>query len=139
MTPAQFQVLLGQLAGVAGVADASSLLLHGQLRVEGKDAVLAHNSAHDDSLLQVRMVVGDLPPDQAHVACALLDSNYQNGGRCVFSLHSESDTVLATVQLRMQPSLTAQDLWQDLCAMALAADALWESITTSHASEQEPA
>lgn len=128
MTPDQYQALLEELARAAGLPEPSSLLEHGRLRIDGRSALLVHDAAHDPGLLQLRMVLGEVPRGrEALLMSGLLRANYIGGyaGECVFSLFPTSDEVVVTMRMRLAPALTAQELWQSLSETASQATRAW--------------
>ncbi|MBC5764601.1 hypothetical protein [Ramlibacter albus] len=133
MTSDQFKVLLQELAQLAGMADTTGLLEHGRVRVGEVPVVLEHDPAYDAELLQVRLLLGALPPQETDlVARALLEANYVSGygGECVFSLMPETDDAVITMKVRLVQGLTAQELWQELSDVAHHGSRMWESITS---------
>ena len=133
MTSEQYQQLLQELARVSGLADASALLTSGHLRVGDLNLQLHHEPRYDERLLQVRALLGKIPP-QEHVtiAMALLEANYVGGygGECVFSVLPDSQDVVLTIKIRLPAAVTAQDLWQSLSDIARYASRMWEQITS---------
>ncbi|MBC7603099.1 MAG: CesT family type III secretion system chaperone [Ramlibacter sp.] len=130
MNSEQYQVLLQDLARLSGLADASSLLEHGRVKIGDIDAVLEHEPNYDPDLLQVRMRLGTLPDDAEDLTRAILEANYVSGygGECVFSLYPASDDVVITMKVRLQESLTAQELWQGISDVARHGGQMWQGI-----------
>jgi hypothetical protein len=130
MTADQYQQLLQDLAHVAGMTDPSGLLDHGRVKIGELDAVLEHEPAYDAELLQVRMRLGTLPPEGADLSRAILEANYVSGygGECVFSLYPASDDVIITMRVRLQASMTAQELWQGISDVARHGGQMWQGI-----------
>ena len=149
MTSEQYRALLQELAHVGGLSDATSLLEHGRVMIGELSAVLEHEPRYDEHLLQVRFLVGSFPQADAFaIAKSLLEANYVGGygGECVFSVVPDSDDVVVTLKVHLHPSLTAQELWQDLSAVARHASELWEQVASSslvpndaHPSQFQPA
>jgi hypothetical protein len=133
VTSEQYRSLLQELARVSGLADSSSLLEHGRVKIGELNAVLEHSPKYDEDLLQVRILLGALPPNDADMMTkALLEANYVSGygGECVFSLMPETDDVVITMRLRLQSSLTAQELWQELSDIARHGGQMWEKVAS---------
>ncbi|MES2632704.1 MAG: CesT family type III secretion system chaperone [Pseudomonadota bacterium] len=130
MTSEQYMVLLQDLARVAGLANPSALMENGRLKVQDLDCVLEHSPAYDEKLLQVRMRLGTMPSDTTDLTRAILEANYVSGygGECVFSLYPKSDDVIITMKVRLQESLTAQELWQGISDVAQHGSQMWEGI-----------
>lgn len=130
MTSEQFQHLLQDLAHVAGMTDPSGLLDHGRVKIGELDAVLEHEPAYDAELLQVRMRLGALPSEGTDLSRAILEANYVSGygGECVFSLYPASDDVIITMRVRLQASMTAQELWQGISDVARHGGQMWQGI-----------
>ncbi|MES2785970.1 MAG: CesT family type III secretion system chaperone [Pseudomonadota bacterium] len=130
MTSEQYKMLLQDLACVAGLADASALLENGRMKVGDLDCVLEHSPAYDEKLLQVRMRLGTMPRNTSELTRAILEANYVSGygGECVFSLYPKSDDVVITMKVRLQDSLTAQELWQCITDVAQHGSQMWEGI-----------
>ena len=114
------------------LADPTALLEHGRLKVGELDCVLEHSPEYDERLLQVRMRLGTMPSDTADLARSILEANYVSGygGECVFSLYPKSDDVVITMKVRLQESLTAQELWQVISDVAQHGSQMWEGIVT---------
>ncbi len=130
MTSEQYKMLLQDLARVAGLANPSALMENGRLKVRELDCVLEHSPAYDEKLLQVRMRLGTMPLNTAELTRAILEANYVSGygGECVFSLYPKSDDVVITMKVRLQESLTAQELWQGISDVAQHGSQMWEGI-----------
>ena len=130
MTSEQYQLLLQDLALVAGKADASGLVDHGRVKIGELDAVLEHDPKYDEHLLQVRMRLGTLPPEGEDLTRAILEANYVSGygGECVFSLFPASDDVIITMKVRLLEGLSAQELWQGISDVARHSSQMWQGI-----------
>ncbi|MBC7436693.1 MAG: CesT family type III secretion system chaperone [Bdellovibrionales bacterium] len=130
MTSDQYQHLLHDLAHVAGMTDPSGLVEHGRVKVGELDTVLEHEPAYDADLLQVRMRLGTLPSEGQDLSRAILEANYVSGygGECVFSLYPASDDVIITMRVRLQESMTAQELWQGISDVARHGGQMWQGI-----------
>lgn len=131
MTSEQYQALLHELARVAGLSDTSSLLEHGRVTIGESSALLEHNPGYDADLLQVRLLLGRFPTEHADVVSkALLEANYISGygGECVFSLLPGSDDVVITMRMKLHPSLSPQELWQELSDIARHGSKMWEEV-----------
>jgi hypothetical protein len=130
MTSEQYQHLLRDLAHVAGMSDPSGLIEHGRVKIGELDAVLEHEPQYDSDLLQVRMRLGTLPPAGQDLSRAILEANYVSGygGECVFSLYPASDDVIITMRVRLQESMTAQELWQGVSDVARHGGQMWQGI-----------
>jgi len=133
MNSEQYRLLLEDLARVSAMGDSVSLLEHGRLKVGELEAVLEHEPTYDDKLLQLRMRIGSLPRDSAELTRAILEANYVGGygGECVFSLFPATDDVVVTMRLRLEQSLTAQELWQSMSDLARHASQMWQGITAA--------
>ncbi|HTH80065.1 MAG TPA: CesT family type III secretion system chaperone [Ramlibacter sp.] len=133
MTSEQYRLLLDELARVSGLADSSGLLEHGRVKIGEVDAVLEHQPAYDEHLLQVRMRLGTLPVDDRDLTRAILEANYISGygGECVFSLYPASDDVIITMRMRLEESLTAQELWQGISDIARHGTQMWQGIAAA--------
>jgi hypothetical protein len=140
MTSEQFNLLLQDLARVAGLSDASGLLEHGRVKIGELDAVLVHEPSFDPDLLQVRIRLSTLPAQSEELTRALLEANYISGygGECVFSLFPASDDVVITLRVKLESAMTAQELWQGISDVARHASQMWEGIAAS-AQMLEPA
>ena len=132
MTADQYQHLLQDLAHVAGMTDPSGLIDHGRVKIGELDAVLEHEPAYDAELLQVRMRLGTLPAEGKDLTRAILEANYVSGygGECVFSLYPASDDVIITMRVRLQESMTAQELWQGVSDVARHSNQMWQGIVS---------
>lgn len=141
MTSEQYKMLLQDLARVAGLANPSALMEHGRLKVGDLDCVLEHSPSYDEKLLQVRMRLGTMPADTTDLSRAILEANYVSGygGECVFSLYPKTDDVVITMKVRLQESLTAQELWQGITDVAQHGSQMWEGIVTMARSANEEA
>ena len=134
MTSEQYQSLLRELARVGGLADASALLDGGCLKIGELDVLLEHEPGYDPELLQVRALLGGFPEEQEHIITkALLQANYASGygGECVFSLLPESDDVVLTMKMRLDASLSAQELWQSLSDIARHGTRMWKTVIST--------
>ena len=133
MTSEQFNLLLQDLARVAGLSDASGLLEHGRVKIGELDAVLVHEPAFDAELLQVRIRLATLPAHSEELSRALLEANYISGygGECVFSLFPASDDVVITLRLKLESAMSAQELWQGISDIARHATQMWDGIATT--------
>ena len=133
MTSEQFKSLLQELAHVAR-GDAAELVEHGRVQIGNLKALLAHDPAYEAELLQIRMLLGNMPTqEQELIAKALLEANYVSGygGECVFSLMPDTDDVVLTLKYRLHDALTPQDLWQELSDIAENGGRMWEAILAS--------
>jgi hypothetical protein len=128
MTSDQYQTLLQDLARVSGLHDAASLLNHGRATVDEMKVVLEHNPDYDENLLQLRLLLGEIPPDLQGIGSALLATSYLSGRDCFFSLYPKTDTVVMAMNLRLGVSLTAQELLQQLTATVEAASQAWSEL-----------
>ena len=138
MNSDQYRLLLEDLARVSGMSDSVSLVEHGRLMVGDLEAVLEHEPSYDDKLLQLRMRIGTLPADPADLTRAILEANYVGGygGECVFSLFPATDDVVVTMRLRLDDSLSAQELWQSMSDLARHGSQMWQGIAAAaHALE----
>lgn len=133
MTADQYKSLLEELARVAGLADASGLIERGLVKVGELDAVLVHEPAYDENLLQVRMRLGTLPERGEELTRALLEANYVSGygGECVFSLFPQTDDVVITLRVKLVAHMSPQELWQSISDTARQAGSMWESVTAA--------
>lgn len=133
MTSEQFRLLLEDLARVAGLADSSGLIEQGRVKIGELDAVLVHEPGYDADLLQVRMRLGALPPEGEDLTRAILEANYVSGygGECVFSLFPASDDVVITMRVKLDSSMSAQELWQGISDVSRHAGQMWEGIAAS--------
>ncbi|RYX89599.1 MAG: hypothetical protein EOO28_32365 [Comamonadaceae bacterium] len=132
MNAEQYQLLLQDLARVAGMADTAGLVAHGRLKIGELDAVMDHDPKYDENLLQVRMRLGTLPAESEDLTRAILEANYVSGygGECVFSLFPASDDVIITMRVRLDASMSAQELWQGISDVARHAAQMWQGIVT---------
>ncbi|MBC5766502.1 hypothetical protein [Ramlibacter albus] len=131
MNQEQYLALLRDLAHVACLSDASSLLTSGRIVIGELATLLVHDPRYDPGLLQVRYRLGAVPAELREVVLqALLEANYAAGygGECVFSLMPESGDAVLTARLALAPSLSAQDLWQSLSDMARHGQEMWQQI-----------
>jgi hypothetical protein len=131
MTSDQYQLLLKDLAHVAGLSDPSGLLKYGLLKLGETSVVLVHEPEYDENLLQIRVLLGGLPPKNAAILTkAMLQSNYVNGygGEHVFSLLPDTDDVVFSMRHVLHPALSAQELWLGLCEVARMGDQMWKAI-----------
>ena len=133
MTADQYRLLLQDLARLAGLTESSGLVEHGRVKIGDIDAVLEHNPAYDENLVQVRTRMGTLPEHGEVLSRALLEANYISayGGECVFSLFPGSDDVVVTMRLRLESTLTAQELWQSISDIARHGSQMWDRIVTA--------
>lgn len=134
MTSDQYQALLTDMARTAGLADSTELLRDGRLRIDDRDALLEHDPRYDEHLLQVRILLGELPPPaDESPARALLKANYVAGygGDCVFSLYPTSDEIVLTLRLPLRDTLSGQELLGRLSEAVAAGMAVWERLAAS--------
>ena len=133
MTSEQYKSLLRELARVGGLADPTPLLDHGRVKIGEVNVLLEHEPNYDENLLQVRMLLGGFPPENHDITRALLEANYISGygGECVFSLFPQSDDVVVTMKMRLDSSMSPQDLWQQLSDVAAHGSRMWEAIVSA--------
>ncbi len=133
MNSEQYHALLQDLARRANMADPSGLVDHGRVRIGELDAVLEHAPAYDPTLLQVRLRLGALPQQGDELVRAVLEANYTSGygGECVFSLYPATDDVIITMRVRLQESMTGQELWQGISDVARHASDIWDGIAAT--------
>lgn len=138
MNSEQYHSLLVDLATRSKMAEPSGLVDHGRVKIGELDAVLEHAPAYDPKLLQVRLRMGALPQKGDDLVRAVLEANYTSGygGECVFSLYPATDDVIITMRVKLEESMTGQELWQGISDVARHASQIWEGIAaaahTSH-------
>jgi hypothetical protein len=133
MTSEQYKLLLQDLARVSGLADSSALLSHGRVKIGDLNALLEHDAGYDEHLLQVRILLGPLPESEQGIATkALLEANYISGygGECVFSLYPESSDVVITLRIRLEASMSPQELWQQLSDVSRHGSKMWDEVVS---------
>jgi hypothetical protein len=134
MTSEQYQSLLQELARMGGLANPALLLNEGRVKVGDLNVRLEHDVRGDGNLLQVRMLLGGFAaPQRESMTKALLEANYLHGygGDCVFSVFPESDDVIMTMKMQVNSSMTAQELWQHLSALAQRATRMWDEVVSN--------
>lgn len=139
MTSDQYKALIQDLAHVAGLSDASSLLEYGRVMIGEGRALLVHDPDHDPDLLQVRVTLGNFAESlEVAVLQALMETNYVKGyaGDCVFSLRPGAQEAVLTMRLRLRQVASAQDLWQSLSDIARHGRQMWEEIMAEVAPRQ---
>ncbi|HVZ43388.1 MAG TPA: CesT family type III secretion system chaperone [Ramlibacter sp.] len=134
MTSEQYQTLLRELAQLGGLTNPAGLLSHGRVKIGEYDALLAHEPRYDENLLQVRILLGGIPVrGGSSVVRALLEANYKGGygGDCIFSLYPESDDVIVTMRVRLEPMMSARELWQEISDAARHGGKLWDEVLSA--------
>jgi hypothetical protein len=113
MNAEQFQLLLQDLAKVAGLADPDLLVDQCRVRVGGMTVVLEHSPDENPDVLYVRAHLGRFEEEhRAVITTALLETNFINGwgGMRVFSLVPQTDQVVLTVSTPLLAATTAHAL-----------------------------
>lgn len=130
----QYQILLTDLAHVAGLPDIRALTQFGELTIAGLDAVLEHDISLEADLLQVSLCLGTLPRERNDLQRAVLEANYHGAthGNCVFSVMPESNDVIVTVSRKLSEVGTAQALWEDMSQVAANGAQAWTDLVASH-------
>lgn len=140
MNAEQFQLLLQDLAKVAGLADPDLLVDQCRVRVGGMTVVLEHSPDENPDVLYVRAHLGRFEEEhRAVITTALLETNFINGwgGMRVFSLVPQTDQVVLTVSTPLLAATTAHDLWQVLSDVASQGGTMWSQITAAADTAQE--
>jgi hypothetical protein len=123
-------LLLQDLAHIAGLADPADLVDHGRVKIGLLDALLVHDPAYDDGLLQVRIRMGAFSPRDVEMTRSVLEANYTNGygGECVFSLLPGTDDLVVTLRMRLDEKLSVHELWRHLSDISRNASVIWENV-----------
>jgi hypothetical protein len=132
MNAEQYRNLLQELARLGGLSDAARLVDEGHVRVGDTNVLLERDPDHSH-IVQARVHLGNLGDDKAAQARALLRANYScsYAGDRVFSLYPMTDEAVVTMKLRLDPAMSAQELWERLSSVSRMGASPWKELAVA--------